>query len=244
MKSFEVWLKSLVAAVVTGAANAGMASLGITVGNLAGMKIPALDWKQVLTVMASGGFIGMLAYLAKSPVPPSDDGGTTGTKTTAVVLAVVGAAWLWSGCAALAPGADPIEVRAEQTVSVAASTFDTFLKLEYDEIGLVRSNAPAVHQFAEWLRTPTVVGTNIWPRDIALVQSANAVRQAYKANRSAANQSSLAAALAAVEAALAQAQAQLAALGTLVPGTNATPVAKTIFSPLVLPAVIVHTNNL
>lgn len=114
-----------------------------------------------------------------------------------------------SGCLAqLKPGADPIEVRAEQTVSAAFVTFDTFLKLEHQHEARLRTAAPAVVAFADWLREPMPDGL---PRGLSMIQSANNVRRAYKASRSAENQASLVSALAAVESALAETNKQLAA---------------------------------
>lgn len=137
------------------------------------------------------------------------------TKIPIVFLSLALLTLPMGGCVALDPGVDPLEVRAEQSVSLAGDTFDTFLKLEYDEISLVRSNAPAVHQFAEWLRQPVTLSsadTNAYPRDIAMVLSANQARAAYKANRSAENKASLVSVLAALEEALRQTQAQMAAI--------------------------------
>lgn len=137
-----------------------------------------------------------------------------------------------SSCASVAPGADPIEVRAEQTIAVASDTFDELLKLEYQNVELVRSNAPAVHRFCEYMRQPVVLGTNTWPRDIAIIESATTVRKVYKANRNAANRASLISGLATVEASLAEAQKYMTMIGA--PPAIAAPATPT-FSPLALP---------
>ncbi len=119
------------------------------------------------------------------------------------------------GCPALQPGADPVEVDAEKTVGVASDTFDTFLKMEYENVDLVRSNAPGVHKFAEYLRQPMAYqGTN-YARDIVIVLQANTVRRAYKLNRSADNKASLTTALAVVSTALKETQDDLTALNAL-----------------------------
>lgn len=70
------WIKSLTAAIISGAVNNALGAIGITTANLVGMKIPQLDLKQMGVLMLSGGFIGMLMYLKQSPVPPDSSGNT------------------------------------------------------------------------------------------------------------------------------------------------------------------------
>jgi hypothetical protein len=111
-----------------------------------------------------------------------------------------------TGCATLNPGADPVVVRAEQSIKVAFDTFDTFLKMEKSNQARIRDKVPAVHEFAEWLRAP---GPNGSPRGIAIIESANTVKNAYKRNRSPENKANLISALAAVEAAVSQTQKHL-----------------------------------
>ena len=112
-----------------------------------------------------------------------------------------------SGCATLAPNADPVEVRAEQTVATAFETMTLFLKLELQHEEALRTKAPRVVAFAKWLTDRQADGT---PRGVAIIKSANEVRRAYKLNRSAENRANLLAALAAVESALAETQKHLA----------------------------------
>ncbi len=71
------WGKSLVAAVVSGSANAVLASLGIAGANAVGAQIPALDPKQLGTIAVSGAVVGLVAYLKQSPVPPDETTITT-----------------------------------------------------------------------------------------------------------------------------------------------------------------------
>ena len=66
----KLWIKALVAAVVGGISNAGLAALGITGANVVGMTIPQLDPKQFGSICVSGGLVGALLYLKQSPVPP------------------------------------------------------------------------------------------------------------------------------------------------------------------------------
>jgi hypothetical protein len=65
-----LWAKALLAAFIGGVANAGLSALGISGAQAVGVQIPQLDWKQFVTVCASGGVIGAFLYLKQSPVPP------------------------------------------------------------------------------------------------------------------------------------------------------------------------------
>jgi len=82
---------------------------------------------------------------------------------------------IFTGCAGLKPGADPIIVRAQQTERAAFETFDAFLRIERKNAARIRTAAPEVSKFAEWLRAPLPDG----PRGIALVKSLGNVRRAY-----------------------------------------------------------------
>jgi len=97
-----------------------------------------------------------------------------------------------AACAQLQPGADPVVVNAERTASLAADTFDTFLKIEYDNRAALQTLSPAIHQYAETLRAkgPT------W------LASLRALTKAYKFNRSPENKASLQTAIAVVTAAM------------------------------------------
>lgn len=96
--------------------------------------------------------------------------------------------WLILGCVPLQPGADPVVVRAEQAESGAFTTFTSFLQFDDANRALLVSKAPAVHNFAEYLREPTVVGTNSsLPRNIAFIISLDQVKRDYKAGRATSN---------------------------------------------------------
>lgn len=88
-----------------------------------------------------------------------------------------------SGCSHLDANADPLIVRAEQTESIADSTFSLFLHLEDQNHALVKTKAPAVTDFAEWLRTLTPAHGIQVPRASALIYSLNDVKAAYRANK-------------------------------------------------------------
>lgn len=63
------WIKLLIAAIVTGAANTGLSALGIATANGIGANVPQLDLKQLGIMLLTGGIVGALAYLKQSPVP-------------------------------------------------------------------------------------------------------------------------------------------------------------------------------
>ena len=131
-----------------------------------------------------------------------------------LLVGTVAGALILSGCAGIAPGADPLVVNAERTLTGAQATFDTFLQLDDQNRALVAAKAPPVHAFAEWLRTPQAFGntTNTAARWACLVESAELTKEAYKANRAGTNAVQLTASLDALTEALNQTQIQLAAI--------------------------------
>jgi hypothetical protein len=56
------------------------------------------------------------------------------------------------GCSTIAPGNDPIVVRAEQTVKAAVTVIDSFLKFEYDNRMVLATSRPEIKLFADKLR--------------------------------------------------------------------------------------------
>lgn len=72
----QIWFKSLVAALITGASATGLSALGIATANGLGVEVPKLDWKQLGVMMLSGAIVGTLTYLKQSPVPPDSTGNT------------------------------------------------------------------------------------------------------------------------------------------------------------------------
>jgi len=92
------------------------------------------------------------------------------------------------GCAHLMPGADPLVVRTEQAQSGANATFDFVLHLDDNNRGFWRTNAPAFHQFCEWLRTPLQYkASQEVPRAVLMQLDVDDLKTAYKMNKSAAN---------------------------------------------------------
>lgn len=114
----------------------------------------------------------------------------TKLKLTTVFLAlalIVGCNAI-NGCSALTPGSDPIVVHAEQLETVAASAFDTVVILDNSNRQFWQTNAPAFHQFVEWLRTPiTIESTNTMRRGLAMVKLVDDAKLIYKSNSSQSN---------------------------------------------------------
>lgn len=122
------------------------------------------------------------------------------------------ALWVMTGCASVAPGHDPVVVRAEQSLSIAFDTIDTFLKLEHGNQELVKQKVPEVHAFAQKLRAKVTVGGKTQPFGISVIQSATDVKNAYKRNRSPENKANLISALASLEAIVRETQQHLTAI--------------------------------
>jgi hypothetical protein len=75
-RRIEQWFKALLAAIIGGAAQSGLAALGITGAQAAGVAIQQLSLKQLGAVCVSGAVIGAMLYLKQSPVPPDSTGDT------------------------------------------------------------------------------------------------------------------------------------------------------------------------
>lgn len=120
---------------------------------------------------------------------------------------------LLTACATVRPGNQTVEVRAEQTLSVSLAALDSFVAFEHrrraDVPPLVRDVAAKVRREA--------------PRAL---DSANALRLAYKGNRTAANEAGLLTALAMVETLVAEIRVWVPA--TSASGPGASPVADLI----------------
>jgi hypothetical protein len=95
-------------------------------------------------------------------------------------------------CAPLQPEANPLVVRVEQTQQTARATFDLILAVNHTHRDFWRTNAPAYHQFCEWLRAPITYDspeygpTNI-PRALMLQFQLDDLKTAYLAARASSN---------------------------------------------------------
>src|SRR6185436_10876791 len=97
---------------------------------------------------------------------------------------------LFSGCASVAPGNDPLIVNAERAETTAVSTFDLVLSIDDSARAFWASNAPAFHGFAEYLRTPVPTldpARTPARRAAAYVIDLNITKNIYRGNRNASN---------------------------------------------------------
>lgn len=110
----------------------------------------------------------------------SGPGGAVKAIATLLLVCGLGGAAMVA-CAPLQPGADPLVVRAQQTLTTGKQTFDLVLNLDNSDRGMWRTNAPAFHNFCEWLRTPQVVDqTNSLPRGASILWNLNETLVSYQ----------------------------------------------------------------
>ena len=129
----------------------------------------------------------------------------------APLLALMAVSLYFVGCAAIQPGNDPLIVNVERTETIAKGTFDDVLGIDNANRAFFRTNAPAFHNFCEWLRAPQTVpdetSTNgalsTLPRCSAMLVSLDEVKLAYKNSRASSNE--VFTALATVQSAMNQA---------------------------------------
>lgn len=69
-RTWEAWIKTLLAGSIGSAAQAGLTAMGIGGANMVGIKIAPMDLHQLGAMMLSGAIVGGLLFLAKSPMPP------------------------------------------------------------------------------------------------------------------------------------------------------------------------------
>jgi len=134
-------------------------------------------------------------------------GATLGGGSFAALVALMGL--FLAGCAAIAPGHDPVVVRAEQTQRLAFESLNAFLRLEHSNRAFYMVKTPRVHEAAESLRRRA-------PESFRALRGAIV---AYKTNRTPAGKASLETALAVVLAIGAETDGWLTAARTLAPKT-------------------------
>lgn len=105
--------------------------------------------------------------------------------------------------------ADQIIVDAEKTTKIADDTFNTFLKLDYENREFIKSHAPSVHAFAEYLRKDD--------RALNWLKQARSATKAFKENRTAGNKASLQTLIAVIKQAIADTQEKMAAANAITP---------------------------
>jgi hypothetical protein len=146
------------------------------------------------------------------PAPAASASPATVSKV-AILIFALGLSGLLIGCAHLQPGSDPLVVRVEQGESGATSTFDFVLHEDNANRGFWITNAPAFHNFCEWLRTPTpytgpeAPNGTIVARCIAMQLRVDDLKQSYKASKTAGNSNVLFSAFAVMDTAMGQAGA-------------------------------------
>jgi len=124
---------------------------------------------------------------------------TTRTSIVALALAVL----VMASCAHLQPDADPVLVRAEQTLVVSFETVDAFLRIEHANQAALEALVPGSHQLAEQLRVKAP----------ASFRALDAAIAAYRTNRSPENKATVLTWLAVCEQLAHDAQVLLAAWG-------------------------------
>lgn len=92
-----------------------------------------------------------------------------------------------TGCASLAPGADPLVVRVEQTETGAKATLDLIVNEDDANRAFWLTNAPAFHQFAEKLRAPVSIDGTTLPFGYAAIRSLDDIKVSYKAGAATSN---------------------------------------------------------
>nr|WP_294577598.1 hypothetical protein [uncultured Rhodopila sp.] len=176
------------------------------------------SWVPGLALLASAIGTACMGLAARDNNVTSEQagaGGRTQVPAALVLALLLGGSAALIGCASLAPGADPLVVRVEQTETMGQTAMDLVVKVEAANLGFWRTNAPGFVTFAEWLKQPQTVdgtygtyGTNVTlPRGLALVWSLDQVKQAYEAGRAGSND--VVTAMTALAAATTQAQSWL-----------------------------------
>lgn len=112
------------------------------------------------------------------------------------------------GCAAVAPGNDPVIVNAERTISDARSTFALLTKTEYDTYPALKAANPTV---AAQIRTFT---NKVRTNQKQWLQTATDLKDSYAANKNDTTKSDLEKALAILTAATVEATRYVATMTT------------------------------
>jgi hypothetical protein len=103
-------------------------------------------------------------------------------------IAVMFGAVIFAGCSTLQPGANPVVVRAEQLETTASAAFDLVVNTDDSNRGFWITNAPAFHNFAEWLRTPVPIPGNLnEPRGLGMILLVDQAKMTYETNSAQSN---------------------------------------------------------
>lgn len=105
--------------------------------------------------------------------------------------------------------ADQIIVDAEKTTKIADDTFNTFLKLDYENRTFIKERAPSVHAFAEYLRKDD--------RALNWLRQARSATKAFKTNRTSDNQANLQTLIATIKQAVNDTNSNIATANAVTP---------------------------
>lgn len=105
-----------------------------------------------------------------------------------LILALFATLVLMVSCATVQSGADPLVVRAEQIETTGDAAFQLVVSVDNSDRGFWRTNAPAFHNFAEWLRASVPVeGNPNEPRGLGMILLVDSAKMTYEANKSQSN---------------------------------------------------------
>jgi len=123
-----------------------------------------------------------------TPPPTGATGGSPSIKLPLLLALCCAVLCLAPGCSPIQPGADPIIVQTERAETVGKASFDLILHADNTDRAFWETNAPAFHEFCEWLRQPiTIEGTNTLPRASALILQLDDVKLDYESARTSSN---------------------------------------------------------
>lgn len=133
-----------------------------------------------------------------------------------LILALFAVLVLMVSCATVQSGADPLVVRAEQIETSGDAAFQLVVSVDNSDRGFWRTNAPAFHNFAEWLRAPVPTPSNPnEPRGLGMILLVDSAKMTYEVNKSQSNVLILA--ISAMTNAVTQAQGWAAIVTTKTP---------------------------
>lgn len=132
------------------------------------------------------------------------------------ILALIAVAFLIVSCAGVQAGSDPLIVNTERFETLADSSFQLVVSVDNADRGFWRTNAPAFHNFAEWLRAPVPISGNPnEPRGLGMILLVDSARMTYETDKSQSNVLILA--ISAMTNAVTQAQGWAAIVTTKTP---------------------------
>jgi len=92
-----------------------------------------------------------------------------------------------TGCITTQSTSDNIIIRAEQAESGTKAAFDFVTASDDINRAFWKTNAPAFHNFAEWLRTPLTNNGVMYRRGLLMIKQVDDAKMLYKSNASQSN---------------------------------------------------------